>query len=137
MPNIEENHQKREKVLKGIALRFASHRRRQGGRRVHASFALKEMVCSAAALGIPAEQLATAAGITSASVRNWLRPMSKKAKPRELVVLNSEAPLLPSASVPSIDDGQRAQITFPSGVRLELAVSSLNPSLISMLGGQS
>lgn len=123
-----------EKELRRIGIRFAGFRRRRGGRRPHYPPDLRELVRLAAKQGITSDKLATAAGVTTNSIHNWVEKTSGP-EPRELILRET---LLGNEEAGS-DKWPLARIVLPSGSVIEIAADALTPRLIAALsvGGRS
>jgi hypothetical protein len=111
-------------ILIRVRKAFSVHRRRNGSRQRY-SQSLRNLVVSALEKGCSSGQIASAAGISEPSVRNWSnhRPLIAV---RELRVEPDK--------IERVEEGT-AKIHLKSGVRIEIPMSSLTASLVSALGG--
>ena len=120
---------KNERQL-GEIRRLFGERRERFGRKPFGGWPLsfKRRATLAVTRGIAPSMVATAAGVSEPSIRNWCRELKVKIEaPTELKLIND----IPESSGVS----ESAVVHFQSGLRLEIAVSALTPDLIMTLNG--
>jgi len=116
---------KRNQILRQIS-QLATRHRQGNGKRVHFPDSLKDLVVSAVEMGYSKAEVAKSAGVSGQAVANWAGCI----RPRELKVIGA----IPAPAEEPLT-GAVARIHFRSGMQIELPVSALSSSLITMLSG--
>lgn len=123
------SHIAQEKILGRIEKRFSKYRENNHDKRIRYPEKLKALVRSGLVLGVAAEKIAKAAGVSGMSISNWTNS-SERVEPRELRVADTQ-----EICTGSLGESGLARIRLCSGALIEIPTTALTAEFLRRLTG--